>query len=105
MAVLPSYLGTVSRRGSPRRRPGRRSRATVRARPAGTIRTLSVSHSTSVSYGVFVRARRALDGSKRRFPARAVTGSVEPVRTYQDLIKSPHDELLFAHCPGPPLGF
>ena len=44
----------------------------VRARP-GRLSALSVSHSESGLYGAFVWARRALNGQKRRFPARAVT--------------------------------
>ena len=44
---------------------------TVRARP-GRLSALSVSHSKSILYGAFVWACRALNSSKRRFPARAV---------------------------------
>ena len=36
------------------------------------LSALSISHSKSVSYGAFVWARRALNGPKRWFPARAV---------------------------------
>jgi hypothetical protein len=36
------------------------------------LSALHVLHSISFLYGAFVWARRALDGSKRRFPARAV---------------------------------
>jgi hypothetical protein len=43
---------------------------TVRARP-GRLSGLSVSHSKSVLYGVFVWARRVLNSPKRWFPARA----------------------------------
>ena len=44
---------------------------TVWARP-GRLSGLSVSHSKSVFYGAFVRARRARNSQKWRFPARAV---------------------------------
>jgi hypothetical protein len=43
---------------------------TVRTLP-GCLSALSVFHSKSVLYGVFVWARRALNRRKRRFPARA----------------------------------
>jgi hypothetical protein len=43
----------------------------VRAR-SGRLSGLSVLRGESVLYGVFVWAHRALDGPKRRFPARAV---------------------------------
>ena len=46
----------------------------VRARPRRS-RTLSVSHFESVLYGGFVWARRARNGRKRRFPARAVAAA------------------------------
>ena len=44
--------------------------ATVRARP-GWLSAPSVFLCKSILYGAFVRARRALNGRKRRFPARA----------------------------------
>jgi hypothetical protein len=40
--------------------------------PPGRLSVLSIFHSKSVSYGVFVWARRALNSPKRRFSARAV---------------------------------
>ena len=43
---------------------------TVRAVP-GRLSAISVFHSKSVLYGAFVWARRALNGRKRRFSARA----------------------------------
>ena len=43
---------------------------TVRTLP-GRLSALSVFHSKSVLYGIFVWARRALNHRKRRFPARA----------------------------------
>ena len=48
----------------------RHRRKTVRARP-GRLGALSVFHSKSSLYGGFVWACRALNGQKRRFPARA----------------------------------
>ena len=43
----------------------------VRARP-GRLSALRVFHNKSGLYGAFVKARRALNSQKRRFPARAV---------------------------------
>ena len=43
----------------------------VRARP-GRLSAFRVSPSRSILYGAFVWARRALNGQKRRFPARSV---------------------------------
>jgi hypothetical protein len=45
----------------------------------GRLRGLGVFHRKSVLCGAFVRARRALDSQKRRFPARAV------VKGHEDL--------------------
>jgi hypothetical protein len=39
--------------------------------PRKRFSALSVSHCKSILYGVFVWVRRALNGQKRRFPARA----------------------------------
>jgi hypothetical protein len=40
--------------------------------PPGRLSDLSISHRGSALYGALVRARRALDSPKLRFPARAV---------------------------------
>ena len=49
----------------------RTSRVPPRPGPAGAFKRLSVSHSKTGLYGVFVWARRALNSLKRRFLARA----------------------------------
>jgi hypothetical protein len=53
--------------------PGETTGVTVRALP-GRSSALRVSHRESVFYGTFVWACRALNGRKRRFPARADAG-------------------------------
>jgi hypothetical protein len=57
-------------RSGPATTAGRCVRPTVRAL-SGRLSGLSVSHSKSVLYGVWVWARRVLNSQKRRFPARA----------------------------------
>jgi hypothetical protein len=59
---------SASRRGGSRTITARRS--PVRARP-GRFSTLGASHSESVLYSAFAWARGALNGTKRRFLARA----------------------------------
>ena len=44
--------------------------------PPSRLSALRVSYSKSVLYGDFVWARRALNGPKRRFPARAESGAI-----------------------------
>jgi hypothetical protein len=65
----PSAVGPSSSRSTTRS-------STVRARPAPSSRfgALGLLHSTSVLYGNFVCARRALNSQKRRFPTRADRG-------------------------------
>jgi hypothetical protein len=52
-------------------------RRALSAPPRGRLSALSVFLSKSVFYGAFVWARRALNGPKRRFPARAVAAFYE----------------------------
>jgi hypothetical protein len=52
----------------------------TRPGPPGRLSCFSVLHSEPVLYGAFAKARRALNGQKRRSPARAVSREIGGLR-------------------------
>jgi hypothetical protein len=71
-------------RKATQRRGSRPPKTPVRARPR-RLRALTVSHSKSVSCCTFVWARRARNGQKRRFPARAAAHARKRERLQHEL--------------------